>query len=207
MSRDLDETVADGASVEDPTLHEPVERGARSRWRLVAFVLAPILLFTWLLASGLGKDPRELPSELEGDPAPTFSLPELRGGGTIDLADLRGQVVVVNFWASWCLPCRDEHPALSAAWDRYRERGVVILGVSFEDTEEGALDYVAELGGDWPLVTDPGSRTAIEYGVFGVPETFVVAPDGTIAAKTTGAVDYEWLTSEIESALRSGGLE
>jgi cytochrome c biogenesis protein CcmG, thiol:disulfide interchange protein DsbE len=179
----------------------------RSRWRLLALVLAPIVLFAVVLASGLGRDPRALPSELIGQPAPTFSLPRLDAGGTIDLGDLEGQVVVVNFWASWCLPCREEHEALEAAWGRYRERGVVILGVSFEDTDEGSLAFRDELGGDWPLAGDPDSRTAIAYGVFGVPETFVIAPDGSITAKTTGAVTYEWLTREIESALRDGNVD
>ncbi|MGH2651476.1 MAG: TlpA family protein disulfide reductase [Actinomycetota bacterium] len=164
-------------------------------------MLVPVVAFTLLLASGFGRDPRELPSELLGKRAPTFTLPRLTGE-QIDLASLRGQVVVVNFWASWCLACREEHPDLLATWDRYRERGVVLVGVDFEDTEAAALAYAKEMGGDWPLVTDPGSRTAIAYGVFGVPETFVIAPDGTITAKKVGAVPYEWLTREIESALR-----
>jgi len=167
-------------------------------------VLVPGLAFALLLASGLGGDTRELPSELISERAPTFALPRLGGGGSIDLASLRGQVVVVNFWASWCLACREEHPDLLAAWERYRERGVVLVGIDFEDTEDAALDYTAEMGGDWPLVTDPGSRTAIAYGVFGVPETFVIARDGTITAKRVGAVTYEWLTREIDAALRMG---
>ena len=179
-------------------------RASRRRWTAVTFVVAPLLLFALLLASGLGGDPRVLPSELIGQPAPHFSLPRIDGDGTVELGDLDGQVVVVNFWASWCIPCREEHQALSAAWGRYRERGVVVLGVSFEDTNEAALAFRDELGGDWPLVEDPGSGTAIDYGVFGVPETFVIDPEGTIAAKTTGAVTYEWLTEHIEQALRSG---
>jgi cytochrome c biogenesis protein CcmG/thiol:disulfide interchange protein DsbE len=181
----------------------PQARPRRSRGATLALVLAPLVLFALLLASGLGGDPGALPSELIGRPAPTFSLPRLDEPGTVDLPELRGQVVVVNFWASWCIPCREEHGALDAAWERYRERGVVVLGVSFEDTREAALGFREELGGDWPLLDDPGARTAIAYGVFGVPETFVIAPDGTIAAKTVGAVTYEWLTSEIEAALRS----
>ncbi len=176
----------------------------RRRWTTVALVVAPLLLFALLLASGLGGDPRALPSELIGRPAPHFSLPRIDDAGVVDLEELDGQVVVVNFWASWCIPCRDEHRALSAAWGRYRERGVVVLGVSFEDTPEAGLAFRDELGGDWPLVEDPGSDTAIDYGVFGVPETFVIDPDGTIAAKTTGAVTYEWLTENIERALRAG---
>jgi cytochrome c biogenesis protein CcmG/thiol:disulfide interchange protein DsbE len=184
---------------------EPGRR--RSRTRTIAIVLAPLILFALLLASGLGKDPRALPSELIGKPAPGFSLPRLDADGTISSTDLAGQVVVVNFWASWCLPCRQEHDDLRAAWDRYRERGVVVLGVLFEDTPEGAMSFRQELGGDWPIADDPGSKTAIAYGVFGVPETFVIAPDGTVAAKTTGAVTYDWLTDEIEAALRKGDVE
>jgi cytochrome c biogenesis protein CcmG/thiol:disulfide interchange protein DsbE len=201
----------DAASREERIDAEADETGRpdrrRSRTRTIAIILAPLLLFALLLASGLGKDPRALPSELIGKPAPAFSLPRIDADGTISSRDLAGQVVVVNFWASWCLPCREEHDDLDAAWGRYRERGVVVLGVLFEDTREGAMDFRQELGGDWPIGDDPGSKTAIAYGVFGVPETFVIAPDGTIAAKTTGAVTYEWLTDHIEAALRKGNPE
>lgn len=200
MSADVHELDGtEGAEPDDRSGGRP----PRSRRRVIALILAPLALFALLLASGLGRDTGALPSELIGRPAPTFSLPRLDADGTIALDDLRGQVIVVNFWASWCLPCREEHDALEAAWGRYRERGVVVLGVSFEDSTESALAFRRELGGDWPLAGDPGSRTAIAYGVFGVPETFVIAPDGSIAAKTTGAVTYEWLTDEIERALRS----
>jgi cytochrome c biogenesis protein CcmG, thiol:disulfide interchange protein DsbE len=177
-------------------------RRSRNRTRVIALTLLPVVAFAVLLASGLGRDPRALPSELIGGSAPAFSLPELGGQGDIS-GPLEGQVVVVNFWASWCLECHEEHPALAAAWDRYRERGVVFVGVVFEDAEGPALAYASEQGGDWPLVIDPGSRTAIAYGVFGVPETFVIAPDGTIAAKTVGEVTYTWLTEEIDRALRT----
>ena len=208
MTTDVDEAgepLATGRT--DEVDGRPGSRHHRSRWGTVGLVLAPLVLFALLLASGLGRDPRALPSELIGQPAPPFSLPRIDAGGVVDLGDLSGQVVVVNFWASWCLPCREEHDAVAAAWGRYRERGVVVLGVSFEDTKDAALAFRDELGGDWPLVADPDSRTAIAYGVFGVPETFVIAPDGSIAAKSTGAVTYEWLTDEIESALRAGDVE
>jgi cytochrome c biogenesis protein CcmG/thiol:disulfide interchange protein DsbE len=169
------------------------------RW-LLPLAAVPVLA---LLAYGFTVNHRDIPSPLVNRPAAKFTLTSYTGE-PMSLEAHRGRVVVVNFWASWCLACRDEHPALDEAWRRYRDRGVVVVGVDFEDTEEAALAYVSEMGGDWPLVTDPGSRTAIAYGVFGVPETFVIAPDGTIAAKTIGAVTYAWLTEHIDAALRSG---
>jgi cytochrome c biogenesis protein CcmG/thiol:disulfide interchange protein DsbE len=178
---------------------DPTPSRRRSRWWWAALV--PIVAFAVLLASGLGRDPHALPSELVGRRAPAFALPVLRGGERIDLASLRGNVVVVNFWASWCVECREEHPALRAAWERYRERGVVFVGVDFEDAAADARRYADQAGGDWPLVTDPGSRTAIAFGVFGVPETYVIGPDGRVLAKRVGAVDYGWLTDRIEQAL------
>jgi cytochrome c biogenesis protein CcmG, thiol:disulfide interchange protein DsbE len=166
-------------------------------------VLLPLVGFTWLLASGLGKDPRLLPSELIGERAPAFALERLEGSGPISLTELRGQVVVLNFFASWCGDCRIEHPALETAWGRYRDRGVVFVGVDFGETAEGAARYRAELGGDWPLLLDPGSKAALDYGVYGVPETFVISPEGTVLAKRVGPVGYGWLTDQIESAVRS----
>ena len=128
--------------------------------------------------------------------------------------------MVVNFWASWCLACRDEHPDLLGAWERYRERGVVLVGIDYEDSESAALAYAEEMGGDWPLVTDPGSRTAIEYGVFypngsgnagpisiqygmrGVPETYFIAPDGRLVRKwnTLTAADMDQFLAELQRA-------
>ena len=183
----------------------PPDAPRRPRWRTFALVLVPLAAFALLLAASLGRDPRALPSELVGEPAPAFTLSDLGGGGQLSLADLRGQVVVVNFWASWCLECRDEHPALDAAWNRYRERGVVFVGVLFEDTVQDGAKFADAFQIDWPLVDDPGSRTAIDFGVFGVPETFVIARDGTVVDKRVGPVDYPWLTDTIEEALRSPG--
>jgi cytochrome c biogenesis protein CcmG/thiol:disulfide interchange protein DsbE len=170
---------------------------------VMAVAVVPVLGFALLLATGLGSDRRELPSEIVGKRAPEFSLPRLDERGRLELALLQGEVVVLNFWASWCAACRDEHPDLLAAWRRYRERGVVLVGIDFEDTKEAALTYAREMGGDWPLVSDPSSRVAIAYGVFGVPETFVIDPDGMVTAKHVGAVTYAWLTREIEAALQT----
>ena len=178
--------------------------GARGRARRVAALAAvgvAVALVASLLASGLGRDPTAIRSPLIGRPAPDFSLRTLDGKRTLHLADLRGQVVIVNFWASWCTECRVEHPALAAAWQRFRDAGVVLVGVDFQDTRADALAYLAGSGATWPAVEDPGSRTALAYGVYGIPETFFIGPDGTVAAKHTGPVSYEQLVAEVGALL------
>lgn len=153
-----------------------------------------------LLAYGLTRDPKAIPSPLPGKPAPLFRLATL-DTDTIALADLQGRVVILNFWASWCLACIDEHPYLIEAHERYRERGVSLLGVVYQDSRENALRWMRGMGGDWPSVLDPGARTAIDYGVYGVPETFFVARDGRVAYKQLGPVNRRILTTWIEKLL------
>ncbi len=173
----------------------------RNRWVLVGGVLGGVALLTVLLAFGLSRDPTVIKSPLVGKPARDFSLHTLNGSGTVQLSRFRGQVVVINFWASWCGECRVEHPALMAAWDRYRDQGVVFLGIAFADRTADSKAYLAELGGDWPQLADPGERTALDYGVSGVPETFVIGPDGRVAYKRVGGVVYGDLTDQIERLL------
>jgi cytochrome c biogenesis protein CcmG/thiol:disulfide interchange protein DsbE len=119
--------------------------------------------------------------------APIFRLPAL-DGRMVDLTALRGQVVVVNFWASWCPPCREEAPLVERVWRTYRERGVVVVGVNIQDLESDARRFVAEASLTFPVVRDRDGRVKGEYGVAGVPETFFIGPDGRIAKKFPGAV-------------------
>ncbi len=182
-----------------PSGLQPSRRGRRRRTRWVAFaaVLVAVTLAASLFAFGLGRDPGVVRSALVGRAAPAFDLPLLFGAGTIRLSDLRGKVVVLNFWASWCTDCRVEHDALAAAWGRYRDQGVVLVGVAFEDAASSSRAFAKALGMDWPIVSDTASRTALEYGVYGVPETFFIGQDGVVASRWVGPVPYAHLTDEI----------
>jgi cytochrome c biogenesis protein CcmG, thiol:disulfide interchange protein DsbE len=180
----------------------PEERPGRTvRWVAVASVVTFVLGFASVLAFGFTRDPRVLPSSLVGRTAPGFTLREMATGRRISLGDFRGQAVVLNFWASWCAACREEHPGFVYAWNRYRDSGVIFLGIVFQDTPQSARQYMEEMGGDWPNLLDPSSRTAIDYGVYGVPETFFIAPDGTVAHKVVGATSYVELVRWIERLL------
>jgi len=171
----------------------------------VAAVLGSVALLTGVLGFGLTRDPRAVPFRLAGESAPEFSLRTLDGDRTVRLADLRGRVVAVNFWASWCAPCKVEHPALGAAWERYRDRGVVLLGIPFQDDPAASRAYVEEQGAGWPILADPRSRTGLAYGVYGVPETVFIGRDGRIAGKVVGPVRYEELTRWFDRLLEEGG--
>lgn len=173
-------------------------------WRRVAAVLAATVGITAILGFGFTRDPVEIRSSLVGRRAPDFSLRTLDGGEVVRLSDLRGQVVVINFWASWCAECRVEHPDLQAAWHRFRDRGVVLVGIPFQDTPEDSRRFAAELGGDWPLLMDPGAETGLAYGVYGVPETVFVGPDGRIAGKIIGPVTFQSLSQGINELLEEG---
>jgi cytochrome c biogenesis protein CcmG/thiol:disulfide interchange protein DsbE len=164
-----------------------------------------------LLGFGLTRDPREIPSPLPGRPAPPFTLEVLRPGDngsalslgdTVRLEDHRGQVVVLNFWASWCLACRDEHGALSRVATRYAGRGVRFYGVLYQDTPASARAWVMEMGGQsYPSLLDPRSRTAISFGLYGVPETFFIARDGRVAYKHVGPVTETLLSTRLDELL------
>jgi cytochrome c biogenesis protein CcmG/thiol:disulfide interchange protein DsbE len=170
-------------------------------WRrvLVACVLAAIPVT--LLAYGLRANPRSVPSPLVGKTAPAFALPRLDGAGDMRLADLHGRVVVVNFWASWCVPCREEASDLEAVWRRYRDRGVVVLGINIQDRRNAALEFVTETRSTYPNVVDATGSTSVAYGIYGVPETFVVDRHGQIRAKQVGAVAAPALAAHVEPLL------
>lgn len=175
------------------------------RWVLVLTGVAVLVPFLFLLGSGLGKDPSLVRSPLLGKPAPAFALPRIDGPGRASSGNLAGRLYVVNFWASWCVPCREETPVLEAFYQRWRPQGLELVGILYNDTPDAARRFRTEFGGSWPLVDDPRGRTAIDYGVFGVPETFVVDRRGVIMAKLIGAVSPGTLDDIIGRIERGSG--
>lgn len=188
---------------------------ARERRRRLFFALIPLIAFLSLAAlfyARLGADSGRLPSALVGRPAPQFSLQPLPGAAQpgFSTADLRaGSVTIVNVFASWCGPCRDEHPFLMklAADASLKARGVRIAGLAYKDDPEQSLRFLRGLGDPYALIgMDRTGRVGVEWGVYGVPETFVVRGDGSIAYKYVGPIDErglrERLMPAIEQALR-----
>ncbi|HWV58036.1 MAG TPA: TlpA disulfide reductase family protein [Longimicrobiales bacterium] len=176
-----------------------------SRAALAMVIAVPVIA---LLVRSMGNDPRIIRSTLVGRDAPPFELAvlesevlQMQEGDTIRLSDYLGEVVVLNFWASWCGPCRIEHPALTAVADAYRARGVRFLGVLYQDQPESARRWLDQLGEVYPTVLDPASRVAIEYGVAGIPETYFIARDGRVAHKYFGPLSVDTLVTHLDALL------
>ena len=160
-----------------------------------AAVAVPLLA---VLLLNLGRDPHTVRSPLVGHLAPHFSLAPAGGGAQVDLASLRGSPVILNFWATWCVPCIAEHEALAAAARKAPE--VRFLGLLYEDEESRAEAFLAQRGRAYPTLIDPQGRTAIAYGVAGVPETFAIDAQGGIVEKRAGPVDAQVLEALVARA-------
>ncbi|MGH2447847.1 MAG: TlpA family protein disulfide reductase [Chloroflexota bacterium] len=153
----------------------------RALW--TAVIAIPLIV---LLATGFSHDPDVIASPLVGKPAPAFSLRDL-SGRRVSLSSLRGRPVLVNFWASWCLSCKVEHPSLLAAWRKFGKH-VAFVGIDYQDQASDARAYLRQHGGDWPILQDPGSVTAVNYGVSGVPESFLIDARGVVRYKFQGPI-------------------
>jgi cytochrome c biogenesis protein CcmG/thiol:disulfide interchange protein DsbE len=156
-----------------------------------------------LLLLGLSRDPHKIDSPLVGQRAPGFTLVPVGGGEPVSLEGLRGKVVVMNFWATWCVPCYQEHPVLVEA-ARTLAGDVTFLGIVYEDEEAKVRDFLAKQGSSYPSLLDDAGKTAIAYGIYGVPETFFVSPDGKVASKFVGPLTPSVLRSLVAQA-RGGG--
>ncbi len=167
---------------------------------LIVAAFAGVFVIGMLLAAQQGKRP------VVGSPAPDFSMPlykDYRGGlgETVRLSELRGKVVVINFWASWCLECRKEAPALEAAYRQYKDRGVILLGVDYLDTETAALAYLQEYATTYPVGIDVQQTIARAYHITGVPETFIVDRSGIVRYVAIQRVSASDLSREIEALI------
>jgi len=167
----------------------------------LAIVIGLAVAFIWLLAFDFSRDPRYIRSPLIGRQAPSFDL-VLFDGGRIRLEELRGRAVLINFWASWCPPCRVEAPALEAAWKTFKEGDVVFVGVNIQDKEEDARAFIKEFSITYRNGWDPTVRVAVNYGVWGIPETFFLDREGRITFKHVGALSVPVITAKLDQALR-----
>lgn len=168
-------------------------------WKMVALVALVVVPLIWVLAMGFGRDPHAVPSVLENRPAPSFTLQTL-DGKTVSLEAFRGRPVVINFWSSWCEPCKAEHQTLLSSARAYGER-VQFLGIVYQDTPENAEMYLRRRGSAFPQLLDPDSRIAIDYGVAGVPESFFVDANGVIRRKHTGVLTFGLISQTVEPML------
>jgi DsbE subfamily thiol:disulfide oxidoreductase len=158
----------------------------------VAVVLLALLTYGFLSSRSGGRLQR-------GELVPDFTL-ALLDGSEVTLAELRGQVVVLNFWASWCAPCRLEASALQSVWEAYRDQGVVFVGVTYHDAQGASLAFINEYGITYPNGVDKRGQISRDYGVTGVPETYVIDREGRLTWFQIGEVDAEELSQQVALA-------
>lgn len=186
----------------------PAAPASRKR-RLIAYL--PLMLFialagVFLYQLGSGKDASEIPSVLIGTKAPSLALPPLEGlmvDGTqvpaLTDAAIKGKLSLVNVWASWCVPCRQEHPVLL---ELSRDPRIELVGINYKDKNDNALRFLGELGNPFSAVgIDPAGKSAIDWGVYGIPETYLVAPDGEILFKQIGPFTEDSLRDKLLPAI------
>ena len=164
-------------------------------------MVLPLVVVLGLLAASwvkLGTGEKNLPSTMEGRQAPLITVTPLGAGAVVTQADLAAPgVKLVNFWASWCQPCRVEHPVL----ERLRAEGVVIYGINYKDKPGDALGLLAELGNPYAKIAADAGRMALDWGVYGVPETYVIDGNGTVVLRWAGPITEQVLEQTLRPAM------
>ena len=189
------------------------ESGSRKRWKIVSIVSLALLIvaFFALLAYGLSNRTSATGRSgvtRVGKPAPPFSM-TLIDGSEFRLDDHAGKPLVINFWASWCPPCRDESPGFERVWRKYQSQGVQFVGVNIQDTQEQAERYTEEFELTFPNGRDPDGKITVEYGVIGLPVTFFIGANGLVEGRWVGAAPEDrledWTRALIDRAVPSDG--
>jgi cytochrome c biogenesis protein CcmG/thiol:disulfide interchange protein DsbE len=189
------------------TENQPAARKSLARYALPLIPLAIFLGFAAVAGKMLydqdvnGRDVSAIPSALIGKKAPSLALPPLEGSNTAALttAAIAGKLTLVNVFASWCVPCRQEHPILKELANDSR---LTIVGINYKDRNDNALRFLGELGNPYKAIgVDPNGKAAIDWGVYGIPESYLVAPDGTILYKKVGPFDERSLTQDLMPAI------
>lgn len=166
------------------------------RFAVVVAVAGALALLGW----GVLRPDENRASPLAGRPASDFTV-ETFDGRQVTLSELRGRPVVLNFYASWCLACRDEAAVLEEGWRTYGPRGAVFIGLAVRDDREAAIAFARRYGKTYLLGPDARGRVGLDFGIFGVPETVFISPDGRIADKVVGPVTPELLAERLEAWL------
>jgi cytochrome c biogenesis protein CcmG/thiol:disulfide interchange protein DsbE len=171
---------------------------ARVNRKVLLAGLGLVVPLLGILVMNLGRDPHSIRSPLIGRPAPRFSLVPVGGGAPVTLDSLRGKPVVINFWATWCVPCYQEHAALMGSARFLQD--VQFLGIVYEDEEERTRAFLRKEGSTYPSLMDKDGKVAIAYGVFGVPETFFIDATGRIVEKYVGPLNRDAILSLVAQA-------
>lgn len=176
-------------------------RQRKIHWGVLLAGLVPIAILVAVLGKAFSLDPGYIASPLIDNPAPDFELPRLSDGAMISRDALEGKPVAINFWATWCASCPQEHPLLVRAAREYEGR-VTFVGVAYNDKNAAIEAWLKRHGGAaYPTLVDVNGKAAIAYGVYGVPETYVVDPSGTVRFKHTGPINLPLLRKQLDSLL------
>jgi cytochrome c biogenesis protein CcmG/thiol:disulfide interchange protein DsbE len=167
----------------------------------IGLVALLFILLAWSLLHDEGGDLSKQANRGDRPSAPDFTLDRLDSDGTLQLESLRGKAVVLNVWASWCLPCKDEAPYLEQVWRANRDRDVVVLGLDAKDFRADARRFADRFGLTFPLVYDGPGDAIGRYGVTGFPETFVIDREGRVVRAFAGAVNGEQERAELHAAI------
>lgn len=171
---------------------------SKQRHRIISIVLLLSAIGTVaLLTRGLFVNVQKVPSALVGKAAANFEVPSIvPNGPAVNLAQFKGKPIILNFWASWCTSCREEAELLETFWELWRDKGIQVVGIAVQDTPDAAREFASKAGKTFPLGIDESGKVGLDYGVYGVPETFFIDASGVIRYKEAGPLTKEVLVTE-----------